>query len=284
MTGFANSRSIIMELPVSTNAATPSAHRRALVLAAAVVLCTSLSTARTAATQGSAGTARDSAAMTGAGAMESMSTAMDGGLMNAPHMRMTTLTRPAPGDSARAATVLAALRSGIAPYSDFHRALADGFHIFAPRIPQRVYHFTSTRNGLAAMIHFNPASPTSLLYERTGDSSYRLVGAMYTAPRWESLSVLNARIPLSVAEWHVHTNWCLPKRAGAGRLGEKGPDGRPLFGGHGSITTKEACDAANGRFVKQAFGWMVHVYPTATDPAAIWGRDAMHEMAGNHED
>jgi hypothetical protein len=107
---------------------------------------------------------------------------------------------------------------------------------------------------------------------------------MYTAPRWESLSDLNARVPLSVAEWHVHTNWCLPKRADAARLGEKGPDGRPLFGGRGSITTREACDAANGRFVKQAFGWMVHVYPTATDQATIWGRDAMHEMVGDHED
>ena len=284
MTGSANSRSTIMERPVSTTTATPYPHRRAFVLAAAVALCTSLSTARTSAAQGGSGTARDSGAMTDATAMESMSMAMDGGLMNAPHMRMTVLTRPAPGDSARAATILAALRTGIAPYADFHRALADGFHIFAPKVPQRVYHFTSTRNALGAMIRFDPASPTSLLYERTGDSAYRLVGAMYTAPRWESLSDLNARVPLSVAEWHVHTNWCLPKRADAGRLGEKGPDGRPLFGGRGSITTKEACDAANGRFVKQAFGWMVHVYPSATDPATIWGRDAMHEMAGDHED
>jgi hypothetical protein len=28
---------------------------------------------------------------------------------------------------------------------------------------------------------------------------------------------------------------------------------------------------------------MVHVYPSATNPAEIWGRDAMHEMAGDDD-
>jgi hypothetical protein len=274
--------SIIMELPVRTNAVTQSRHR-ALCVSAAVLSCISWG-ASPALAQGAASSARDGAAMSDTGAMASMSMAMDGGLMNAPHMRMTVLGRPQAGDSARAAAVLVALRAGIAQYTDFHRALADGFHIFAPAIPQHVYHFTSNRHGLEAMIHFDPSAPTSLLYERTGDSSYKLVGAMYTAPRWASLSDLNERVPLSVGQWHVHTNWCVPKRGDWARLMEKGPDGRPLFGGKGSITTKEACDAANGRFVKQAFGWMLHVYPSATDPAVIWGRDAMHEMAGDHED
>lgn len=265
-----------------TNAVTQSRHR-ALCVSAAVLSCISWG-ASPALAQGAASSARDGAAMSDTGAMASMSMAMDGGLMNAPHMRMTVLGRPQAGDSARAAAVLVALRAGIAQYTDFHRALADGFHIFAPAIPQHVYHFTSNRHGLEAMIHFDPSAPTSLLYERTGDSSYKLVGAMYTAPRWASLSDLNERVPLSVGQWHVHTNWCVPKRGDWARLMEKGPDGRPLFGGKGSITTKEACDAANGRFVKQAFGWMLHVYPSATDPAVIWGRDAMHEMAGDHED
>ena len=182
------------------------------------------------------------------------------------------------------AAVLVALRASLVPYADYHHALADGFRIFAPNVPQHVFHFSSPMRGFAAMIHFDPESPSSLLYEKTGDSSYKLIGAMYTAPKWASLSDLNERIPLSVAEWHLHTNWCLPKLRGGARLGERGPDGRPLFGGKGSITTKEACDAADGRFFKQPLGWMVHVYPNATEPAAIWGRDAMHEMAGDHED
>jgi hypothetical protein len=226
---------------------------------------------------------RDGGAMSDTGAMASTSTAMDGALMDAPHMRMTKLGAPAPGDSARAAAVLAALREGVAPYADFHRALADGFRIFAPQIPQRVYHFSSLRRAVGAMFHFDPASPTSLLYERTGDSTYRLVGAMYTAPRGASPADLDARVPLSFAEWHVHTNFCIPKRGEMARIAERGPDGHPLFGGRGSITTLAACQAANGRFFPQIFGWMVHVYPSATDPATIWGRDAMHDMAGDHD-
>lgn len=279
-----------METPVRTEAATLSTHRftcssnyrRALSTSAAVLIGL-LSNVSLVAAQGAAG-ARDGAMMNDSGTMASMSMAMDGGLMNAPHMRMTALTKPAPGDSARAAAVLTALRAGLAPYADYHRALADGYHIFAPNVPQHVYHFSSGMRGLASAIHFDPSSPSSLLYERTGDTTYKLVGAMYTAPKWASLSDLNDRVPLSFAEWHLHTNWCLPKLRESSRLGEKGPDGRPLFGGKGSITTKEACDAANGRFFKQPLGWMVHVYPSATTPAEIWGRDAMHEMAGDHDD
>jgi hypothetical protein len=275
--------STIMELPVRTNAANQSTHRRALCLLAAVLFCMTWGTSPAIA-QGSAGSTHDGAAMSDSGEMASMSMAMDGGLMNTPHMRMTALARPQPGDSARAAAVLVALRAALVPYADYHRALADGFRIFAPKVPQHVYHFSSPMRGFAAMIHFDPAAPSSLLYEKTGDSSYKLVGAMYTAPKWDSPSDLNERVPLSFAQWHLHTNWCLPKLRDGARLGERGPDGRQLFGGKGSITTKEACDAADGRFFKQPLGWMVHVYPTATDPAQIWGRDAMHEMAGDHED
>lgn len=275
--------STIMELPVRTYAATESTHRRALCLQAAVFFCIAWG-ASPAIAQGSASSTHDAAAMSDTGEMASMSMAMDGGLMNTPHMRMTALARQQPGDSARAAAVLVALRAALVPYADYHRALADGFRIFAPKVPQHVYHFSSPMRGFAAMIHFDPAAPSSLLYEKTGDSSYKLVGAMYTAPKWDSPSDLNERVPLSFAQWHLHTNWCLPKLRDGARLGERGPDGRQLFGGKGSITTKEACDAANGRFFKQPLGWMVHVYPAATDPAQIWGRDAMEEMAGVHQD
>lgn len=116
-----------------------------------------------------------------------------------------------------------------------------------------------------------------MLYERTGDSTYRLVGAIYTAPRRASLEQLNARVPLSVAQWHVHTNWCLPPHPGKmTSYTARGPDGKPLFGVRGTITTRAACEAAGGRFIPQVFGWMLHIYPFATDPAQIWAGD-MHE-------
>ncbi len=210
-------------------------------------------------------------------------TASPGGdpIVEEAHMRMTALTKSAPGDSAHAAQVLAALRAGLEPYADYHRALADGFTIFAPNFPQRVYHFSSRRRALGSAFHFNAAEPTSLLYEKTSDG-YRLVGAMYTAPRWVSLADLNTRVPLSVAQWHEHTNWCLPKRGEMTRLGEHNADGQPLFGGRGTITTEAECSAAGGRFFPQAFGWMVHVYPFASNASDVWGREAMHEMAGDH--
>jgi hypothetical protein len=195
-----------------------------------------------------------------------------------PHMRMTVLTAPAPGDSARAAAVAAAARADMARYADYHQALHDGFHIFAPNIPQHVYHFTSRTRAIEAVVHFDPSKPTSLLYERTGDSTYRLIGAMYTAPRWASLSDLNGRVPLSVAQWHLHTNWCLPpKRAGNPRV-QRGSDARPVFGPGGSITTEAACDAAGGRFFPVLFGWMVHVHPDASQAPDVWGAEDMTHM------
>jgi hypothetical protein len=170
----------------------------------------------------------------------------------------------------------------LAPYEDYHRALAHGFRIFAPNVPQHVYHFTNVGRGLAAAFEFDPGQPTSLLYSKTGDSTYRLIGAMYTAPKRASLAELDSRVPLSVAQWHMHTNWCLPKAGGMSRYADRDPDGHPLFGGKGTIMTDAACTAAGGRFYPTIFGWMVHVYPFAPDPATVWGRDALHEMAGDH--
>jgi hypothetical protein len=52
----------------------------------------------------------------------------------------------------------------------------------------------------------------------------------------------------------------------------------------GSITTKEACDAAGREFHPHLFGWMVHLYPYETDPAKVWsvndeGQDNMNHSA-----
>jgi hypothetical protein len=181
-----------------------------------------------------------------------------------PHMFMTDLGPKQPGDDQRAQEIVEILGKSIARYRDYKVALADGYQIFLPKIPQPIYHFTNYKNAIAAAFIFNPAHPTSLLYKKTGDG-YELVGAMFTAPKNATEQQLNDRVPLSVARWHEHVNFCLP------------PRGTPLaqidwkkFGLAGSIASQDACDQAGGRFIKQIFGWMVHVYPYQSDPDKVW--------------
>ena len=126
-----------------------------------------------------------------------------------PHMKMTRLRHPQPGDSERAAEVAQAARKVAEKYTDYKTALADGFRIFLPNLPQKQYHFTNYRYASEASLHFNPDHPTSLLYEKQGDG-YKLIGVMYTAPKNFSEDELNQRIPLSIAQWHAHVNLCLP--------------------------------------------------------------------------
>ena len=209
--------------------------------------------------------------------------ATSGGMAHmAGHMHMTPLRPLEPGDQAKADAVTAAAKTAMAPYQDYQKALADGYEIFLPNVPQAIYHFTQHENGREAAQHFDPLKPTSLLYKKTADGGYKLVGAMYTDRVSASEDELNDRIPLSVARWHQHTNFCkAPTGQGAGYFG---PDAR--FGLLGSITTKEECDAAGGVFFPHIFGWMVHVYPYETDPKKVWsvddddeGHDRMDHMA-----
>jgi hypothetical protein len=120
-------------------------------------------------------------------------------------------------------------------------------------------------NGLKAAFTFDPNEPTSLLYQRTDDDGYTLIGAMYTDRKAATDDQLNERVPLSVARWHRHINLCFPPRG----TDIKSADWTK-FGFNGSIATKEACDAAGGRFYPQVFGWMVHVYPWETNPQLVW--------------
>jgi len=170
------------------------------------------------------------------------------------HMTMTAMREQTPEDLKRANEIVAQLRAGIEKYRDYHVALNDGFKIFLPNVPQPEYHFSSYRNGFLEAFTFDPARPTSLLYKKTA-TGYALVGAMYTMPKRATEDQLNARVPLSVAMWHLHTNLCMPPRA------ELHTADWNKFGLHGTIASKDACDAAGGRFSPVIFGWMVHVYP-----------------------
>lgn len=170
------------------------------------------------------------------------------------HMYMTAPRPQTPADVQRANEIVAQLRSGIEKYKDYHVALDDGFRIFMPDIPQPEYHFTSYKNGFFGTLNFDPSRPTSLLYKKTSDG-YELVGAMFTMPKRATEDQLNARVPLSVGSWHLHTNLCLPPRD------QMRSADFTKFGLKGSIATQDACDAAGGRFKPSIFGWMVHVYP-----------------------
>jgi hypothetical protein len=193
------------------------------------------------------------------------------------HMYMTSLRPLEPGDQKKADAVVAAAKEAMTPYQDYRKALADGYEIFLPEVPQAQYHFTKHEYGREAWLHFDPLKPTSLLYKKTADGGYTLVGAMYTDKVDATEEELNERIPLSIARWHQHVNFC---KAPAGRKAEYfGPEAK--FGLLGSLSTKEACDAAGGEFHPHIFGWMVHVYPFESDPKKIWSTDDDEEGHDN---
>ena len=197
-----------------------------------------------------------------AGAMQSMTHHHH---MDSAHMRMTPERPATDEDRRRADEVADTLAAAIEKYKDYRAALADGFHIFAPNLPQPMYHFTNYWNGYLEGFTFDPARPTSLLYKKTKDG-YELIGAMYTAPRTASLEELNERVPLGVARWHEHTNLCVPKRGQGEHADWK------KFGLTGSISTEAECQQAGGRFYPMIFGWMVHVYPFESASAQVWAQ------------
>lgn len=185
------------------------------------------------------------------------------------HLRLTPLRPAVPRDSARAAQVLEIMRSELAKYRDIRVAEADGFRQYIPAGGAPVQHFTKLRWAFQSRNGINPARPTSLLYERAADGTLTLVGAMFTAPPHTSEDELDARLPLSMARWHQHINWCLPggRLADARRRWRETKDGQPVFGPKSPIATEAACHAVGGRFRPRLFGWMVHVMAfSAGDP------------------
>ena len=184
-----------------------------------------------------------------------------------PHMAMTKLRPLEAGDKARAEAILAGAKKFAERYRDYRKAEADGYTIFLPAQHQSVYHFVLETEG--AKGHFDLDHPHVLLYTKTDgpNPGYELVGVMYTAPYDSTEEELNARVPLSIAQWHVHLNMCIPPQP----EGHDWLTGDPKFGLNGSISTAEACSAAGGSFKPHLAGWMTHIYPFETDPSKIWG-------------
>src|SRR5580704_18557473 len=229
---------------------------------------------------------------------DSAPNAMGGQMGMGSHMVMTESRPQTPQDVERAQDVLNTLRRELAKYRDSRVALAEGYQIFLPTVPQDVYHFTDYRAAQQEyMGRSDPRFPGSLLYVKNSSGDYVLIGAMYSAPADYTPDQLDAIIPLSVAHWHAHTNICLPNGVTLNdvlrgdvhgtqidmpgmlpvssspsapainqRLGFLA-DGR--FGFTGKIADASTCKAAGGHLLEQAFGWMVHVYPFNGDDLKV---------------
>ena len=123
-----------------------------------------------------------------------------------PHMYMTKLRPAAPQDWAKADEIVGELRESIEKYKDYHAALADGFRAFScrmfrsPNITSRIITTASSSRSRSIPHGLLPCSTSRRLWATT------LIGAMYTMPKRVSEDQLNERIPLSVAQWHLHTN------------------------------------------------------------------------------
>ena len=211
------------------------------------------------------------------------------------HMRMTDSRAPTPEDTQRGEAIVKTMREKLAKYRDYKVALADGYLPYMETVPQDVYHFSSRAASAAEYAgDFDLDHPGSLLYEKQTLGGYKMVGAMYSAPPTDDPAQLDKLIPLSLSHWHAHTNICLP--AGVteddvfnGRIMPSHPmfastmDARlnhsqqmrlgyladPRFGFVGTISEQAECEAVGGTFHKQIFGWMIHVYPFASDDLRV---------------
>src|SRR5688572_10439687 len=236
-----------------------SAALCSFAVALAVTLVPSTTSAQsTGARQGPHGS-HGSKAAEGADPTHAIHEAMSGDMSANPHIRMSPRRVATPADSARADRLAAQARRALVRYKDVRIAQREGYHMFAPNVKnQPVYHFTQTGAAIRAQFKLDITRPTSLLYKQTGDGAFALVGAMYTAPKDASWDDLDARVPLGIARWHLHTNMCVPRLRETERWIEI-KDGKPVFGPLSPIATRDACDAVDGRFLPVVFNWMVHI-------------------------
>jgi hypothetical protein len=178
--------------------------------------------------------------------------------MKMEHMQMSLKGDPAPGDEARGNDILNSAAGVLSQYRDVKTAVHDGYKPFFPtgRIGEEI-HYTNYRYRRKDPRRFDYDRPTSILYKRTTEG-LQAIGVMYTAPADATPEQLNVIVPLSIATWHRHVDFCggpktLPTEE------QFGPNA--LFGLRGSIHTQEECAAAQGLWIPVVFNWMIHVYP-----------------------
>jgi len=193
------------------------------------------------------------------------------------HMQMSLKGDPAPGDAARAVEILAAADAVLSHYRDVTTAVRDGYKPFVPtgRMGEEI-HYTNYRYRRRELQHVDYRRPGSILYRRTAEG-LKAVGVMYTAPADALPQQLNAIVPLSIATWHRHVDFCGGPRT-LPTSEQFGPNAR--FGPQGSIHTEEECRAAHGLWIPLVFDWMTHVYPNEQEK---WGGMDMNMEAGSPE-
>jgi hypothetical protein len=191
------------------------------------------------------------------------------------HLELSPERRATRDDSVRAREVVQELRTALAKYGDTSAAVADGYRMFMPNVKtQRVFHFTNRKNAFKEAFRFDAKEPTSLLYQREADGSLKLIGAMYTAPKRTRPGKLDERMPLSIARWHKHVRWCLPRPGEAKERWQERRDGKPVFGPESPITTRQACQEVGGVFLASPLGWMIHANVfLGDDLATVFGHD-----------
>jgi hypothetical protein len=181
------------------------------------------------------------------------------------HLELSPARRATSQDSAKAMEVVKQLRVALAKYADTAAAAADGYRMFAPKLKQqRVFHLTNYKNAFLEGFRFDAAKPTSILYQRAADGSLKLIGAMYTAPKRTDVTALDERVPLSIARWHKHVKWCVPRLGHAERWLER-RNNTPVFGPESPIATRAECRQAGGLFLASPMGWMIHANVFAGD-------------------
>jgi hypothetical protein len=196
------------------------------------------------------------------------------------HMRMAEHRVASAADSARARGIVAASRAALARYADVAIAEQEGYVKFLPWLEEQdVYHYNNIQNVFTSISAFDATKPSSLLY-RKENGKLVLIGAMYTALPGSTPHDLDARLPLGVAHWHEHVNFCGPKTQAV-------RDAKQIDGAEVAkwltITTREECNAAGGQFVPRLFGWMAHVYMFGgDDPLTIWGGEHADHMHMHH--
>ena len=171
-----------------------------------------------------------------------------------PHMIMTPYQPITASDITRMKAIVQNAHVCFDKYQDYHLALQDGYRIFAPNIPQDIYHFANIQSFAEAQTTFDLAHPSALLYKKVADG-YQFVGVMYSAPANVTAEELNQRIPISIAPWHLHVNFCLP----AGDTEQTLFHANSLFGLSGTITSQAQCSKVGGTFYSSMYGWMVHI-------------------------
>jgi hypothetical protein len=193
------------------------------------------------------------------------------------HMQMSLKAATQPGDEQRAEQIVATAKKVVAHYADVGTALRDGYKPFHPTgtMGEEV-HYTNYRYARLERQQVDYEHPGSILYKRT-PTGMEAVGVMYSAAQNATPEQLNAAVPLSVATWHRHVDFC----GGPSNLPvneQFGPHAQ--FGFKGSIHAEAACEAAQGLWIPVVFGWMTHVYPNSKDPGAVWAGMHMQMNAG----